>query len=526
MSVQCKYCSAEIPDGVVVCPSCGKAIRVQPSHISNTVPISTLSTHKPKRKWWHILITVIIVLMLAAAFLPMACRYLIPEMTLAAALSQVGSEMSDRLEGSPLSLIEHISQWQDQRTFHWNFGLSLGLLGDIRAGSTTSTDYQNQTSFNQSVTSMMSFNSDTEGYYLPDRYIYGADGHYIGIDYATLEEDLKSSPAFANAGQDEIDKFLTTVNLIQRHNQANFQEEDPSDVYSQLFADAAQDLKLTPGFEKYHVNGKNRLCGTLSVVLDQNYIANLLEAAADFIENERGNSSDGELHQLLPAIIGGEDVKTLGDTIQSLRDSALQIRVNTRFEASCTFYLLRSRLVGIGMDLFAGSENSADGMQLDLCLGKDVAAGDITLTAKNTDGGVVETVVYTLCVDRTDTEYIDTVRFQSTDADGLIYRTMLSSTWNRTSGSLQITSQDGAGDSQFRLNASLLAQDDMVTLDLPNLHLLFKKNEEEEGDSLADLFQITDFTVKLVFRKGAEITVPNYVPLSQWTVEDLELFGS
>lgn len=513
MDQYCTGCGTQL-SGESVCPQCGKAVTTEPVVLMSEFESSPQPPKKKFRvKWWMILIAAVAAAVLIGAFWGQIALWLMPEATLTAAAAKTGADLAERLEGSPLSVLARTAQWESERTTDISFNLSMGIFGDISANMTMIRDEEKQASAALTDLSMMGLSYSAGTYYTPDRVVYGVDGQFYGVDFATLEEDLRTNPAFADLEQASINEFIIYLEELRKSAVSQQRAEQSGEAYLQLLMDFAKDLELTPGSRTFSVDGTRRRCGTLTVRLDQAELAAFLEGFAGVMENDEAKAEAMGAQEMLSSVFSeeGSDELAWDGMIGKIRDQAAKIRSDADFRVSVVFYIYRDYLTGIGIEMQRADQES---VELEVSFGSDVSTGDITLRGKTSSQGETSEYDCTLSLIRGENTYAEQLLISAGEDTAVSY------VWDKASGDLNIKFSENSAAKGLDYTAILTEDGECITLDMPDLGSLMEAGESTQEDEMAALLQLADMDMKVTIRKGAVIDIPDYIPLSQWTLDD------
>lgn len=548
MAKYCIFCGAELQDEDAFCAHCGNEVSqeqaVQPGEqlqeqpevlighepmVGEALPDQQVQSKKPFRvKWWMILIAAVLVIaVLFVSLWPQISLRFMPKLVLTQAVVTTTADLTERLDGNPLMAFGAMEKWTDGYTMDIGMDLSLGFFGGMRIGISTAVD--NQAAASATVINMeaMGESSISSTYVNKECIVFGIENAgqsgYYGVTFDTLEEDLKKSPAFADADQETIDNFKAYLESCKTSAAAQSDREEINQKYVQVFTELIKDLTLVPGSENYRVDGKIRRCSTLSVSISNAQLADTVDRFVDVLEQDEAFHSAMESQEQF-AIYGDTEedaVTNLDDVVEVFRKLAEGLRNETDGEVTFIYRIYRSRLVGVGVKLDIATSNGTVTEEIDLALGLDPAIGDIILTVMSNSTGEQSKYTLTMSLKKSQTTYSEQFVSVSEDASGNTTQSEFAYTWKKSKDKLEfaVTSADGE---ENTYKTEFEAGEDEIRLELPDL--LQFVNLEEAGE-MGDIMSYADLTITIELHKGAVVEIPEYINLDQWDPMDMDFWN-
>ncbi len=544
MAKYCIFCGAELQDEDTFCSQCGNGVSRTPAEqpgeqllgrSSDPVVVEPTSPQQwnvqPKKtfriKWWMILIAAVFVIaILLVSLWSQICLRFMPKLALTQAVANTTADLMERLDGNPLMAFGTMAEWTDGYTMDMDLDLSFGFFGGMDIGINMAVD--NQTAASATIVDMeaMGENSVISTYVNEECIVFGIENAdqsgYYGVTFDTLEEDLKKSPAFADADQETIDYFKAYLESCRASAAAQTDREEINQQYLQVMTDLTKELSLTRGSERCSVDGKMRRCDTLSVAISNVQLAGAVDRFADVLSQDEALRSAMESQQITLYVDTDENAASgLDDLVEVFRELAENLRSDADGYLTFVYRIYRSRLVGIGVKLNMAVSDNSIAAQIDLALGLDPSAGDIILTAiSNSDGGQSKYTL-TMSLQKSQTAYSEQFTSISEDASGNTTQSEFAYTWKKSKAKLEFTVSSAEG-GETTYKAELEAGKDEIRLELPDL-LQFA--DQEEAGEMADMMSYADLTITIELRKGAVVEIPEYINLDQWDPMDMEFWN-
>ena len=345
------------------------------------------------------------------------------------------------------------------------------------------------------------------------------NGQHFGIAYSTVEEDLRSSIFGSGLTDEQISAIADLVEMVEDAIKNADKSKDTYEPYQQLLEDFAKELKPEIGKTKLEIDGKQKNCDTMTFVVEQDQIMDLMEDIFELLQED-------------------EAMQFTDEVIEQYEQYLVTFKKECDMELEFTYCFYRNKIVAmdIRMEGEFGEENMDMALDIHADYGADASTNDIIVDFEmDLDGQTVEGSIASY-VEKTWGSCKETLILQ---AQGVALeqdiKIEISTDWDRVGETLELSidtqglgeamdvtipvvlkEKDGGFDFYIK---NLLDFSDEVIKDNPQLIPDFKPTEQKEACSLL-----------IKVRNECSITVPEYTNLDQITEEDLiefmSLFGS
>ncbi|MCL2662520.1 MAG: zinc-ribbon domain-containing protein [Oscillospiraceae bacterium] len=370
---------------------------------------------KPSKKVWKIIVPVVAaVALIATALLIYFLVFLSsPTTTVFRALSNVGSDIEERLEGTPLELFgllfeslqdgsvsvdfDHRNLWSETRG-------SVMLHSDGRRG-----EYALEvglTVFNISMDLDVYLNRDVAAARLRQ-----VDNNYYGIVFDTFEDDFRSFARVLDLDRTETDEIVNAVEMLADFLRGSDDTEAFSEEYGKLLGDFVQRLDVTSERIDIMSGGNSVRAQKIDFIITDRDIADLFEEFFDILEN------DENIRAMLESNISdlGFFYTSYDDFIREMRREVRSFTRSLSGEITVTFYIgSNNRLlrIEIGTDLAYEGEVELFDMSVDF----GASATDIWTFEMNVGAGR-DRMSFTLEWEMRETSHGSEVVFRGTTDD-------------------------------------------------------------------------------------------------------------
>lgn len=498
---------------------------VDPVHSYNEMPVSPAPNYynmpaepaspapKKKIKWWMIALPVVLVIAIVIALLwnPLMLR-LNPKGVLAKALVQATAQLSERSSGSPLVLMGSALADTENYTVLGNLNGSDGF-SDIDVDMAiywNSVQARHQTDFRMEYQDEyldLSIYADADSLAVASERLLS--GEYYGITYDTFSEDIRGSELFSAVDEQTLSALEQLVQVFHDTYETAADQKPISGEYAVVITDFANGLDAVVGSAERKLNAKEQKLDTITMTVTYKQISSLMEQLLEIAED------DEALQNMLTGGINMEGVD-VWDEYVSEYEYMIDAFYDTEGEIVVTFYLYKNDLVAIGMDTVCEYEGAEGEIHIDLNLGRDPAADDIVLSMIIVDEGEEAEILCTLTTEKDGSSFTETVLIDASIPGEEGVAAELSYGWDMDSGDLTIAVV-GVEDMEFSMDLTLEQTENGFALSVDDLYGALSATGMEDAQDYADLK--LGFYIEVM--KGAEITVPEYKNIDQWTQDDL-----
>lgn len=525
---KCLHCEAEMPDEEHFCSECGKefmpnaedcvsvaddaletgAAAAEPDVVPDedvgfAAPVAEKSEHKKKIKWWHIVVPVFFIVAIAAGLLlgPFFI-YLAPEVVLAKALAATASDLSARVEGTPLAIVEKAYDESQKNTMTMDIDISQPLAGEMHLGMDAKVDgITKQTSLGIQVDGFgqelaMNLYMDREVAAVNMDLITGKN--YYGIYYDTFGEDIRDNEfLYATIREENIVILEEIVDVVDQMMNLDVvtpeQQAESLKQYANVVLEfvSQRDAQITNG--SVSVDGKEKNCKILSFALTNQDYAQLMLKLLDVAEND-------------PVAIYYYKANTLdykGEGWQEILDSERRIfeeLKNQDDEGTCviSFCLYGGKVVQIGVAYYEPGNSG----HFNVTFGKDASVSDIVLSGEIVEGEARSNFDITLSTQKEGDVVTEWLYITAEEEGEEPFHTEIGYEWDRESGDMCVYFQR-EDEKSYEVECILTELDNGYRFAITSVDDLLK------SAGIATWGFDVSFDVSVT--AGAEIEVPNKI---------------
>lgn len=435
-----------------------------------------------KKKWWVPLITVVLVLALAAGLFWDAILIRIsPKAVLSAALAKTISALQERTEGSPVLLLANGLGPEGKNTIDLDLDTSNEFLGNIHYKMNVQTENAPRRVWAEGlVTSNSSGILDLSLYLDADFAAVSSKsllaGNYYGITYDTFSKDIrKNSLLTFLIGEETISGWEASLSELQETMGRSYEPPQFSEADIQSILVGILALKAQVSGDTVLVNGSEQKCHRITFSAPGPEIAAMAQNYTDRLSPE------------LAAL-----VEQLKDDPDSYVSASFYVYKDVVTKASCE--------LSIQNTLWNAS----------ISLGANAAKDDLFLETSSREGDSLDKLslsVSTVYDEVTYDEKLELVQIQN----GIQDRTMLDYVWNQENGDMQLHLTQGGEDTALSLNLQGTEEGFRLSTDQFETLLGTLTGQKKAGSS----------TCTMTVTKGASIKTPAYKSFDQWSPDDL-----
>ena len=421
-----------------------------------------------KRKWWLVLIPVLLIaVILTAVFWDAILIYTAPKAVLTQALADAFSQLEDRFQNDPLLILGSSFNTEGQYTADVQVDTTNKLLGDVAYDMTVQADMAaNQVFAEGSVNTAgkeLALSVYLNGDFMALSSKELLQGNYYGITYETFSEDINGFPLLKwMVPEKTISQWETSVENIQTQMNRSYSVPEVSDEDFRLLLAGLLTMKCQVGKAEIPLNGEQISCRVLSYGANGAQVKELLSYVLD-----TGNAENCEI--------------------------------------SGSFYLYENVLVQLALDGSAGENH----VRYVLTLGQNAITDDLTLQIARTENGSIGNKFLQISTQQDTAHYAETVKITSGTDD---IETSLTVSYDRDldTGDMLLN-----WDNAMPIRLNLEKTENGFRLKTDDFAQLIAALSSKEG------YENKDISCTMTLSKGSEIVTPTYKNMDQWSMEDL-----
>jgi len=281
----CFKCGKEINNSDEYCPDCG---------VSQAPPTPFPQPAKKSYLWlWITLPAVLVIIAAVITVFFLFFRNLAPILTVGRALSNLGAEVEERIDGSPFKAFLMLPEVLEDGTLTANFGYSYSLFGSwLTADVDGSIRLLSNTkerefalgaqigTFGESV--------DFDIYLNRERLAlqFGLfDNNYYGIRYDTFRDDIRAFGGLIGLDDETMENLADLVDGLNEAINNDDAETDLVKAYRDVFIDSAKNLKITETRSHMESTGERVSCKLVEITISKENILEFLNAFYDVVED-------------------------------------------------------------------------------------------------------------------------------------------------------------------------------------------------------------------------------------------------
>lgn len=423
-----------------------------------------------KRKWWLILIPVLLIAVpLVVLFWDSIVIHVAPQTVLAASVAKATAQLEERFRDSPLLLVTKVLNREGQYSATLEGSAVNAYVGEIGYDMNAQADLAAHQIFAEGTLHFSERDLDLSVYL--DRNFMAISSqnllqnNFYGITYDTFSSDIRSySLLKLLVPEATMQQWEESVADIQSKMNRTYQAPELSEVDTGKLLVGLLALKCQVSSEPVVLNGQQVSCYQVTCGASGAEVLDILDCLMDTAGAESG-------------------------------------------QITASFYLYRNALVKAVVNGSAGENR----VQYSLMLGEDPGTGPLTLEGQQVRSGQQSSFTASVNTRHDGSRYSETWETERI-ADGEKQAAVVSYGWDSATGDMTLTKNNGTPVSLNLTgteNGLRLASDDFAAL----LNLF----SAEEKDPAARKSASCVMTVT----KGASVATPAYKNLDQWSMEDL-----
>lgn len=553
---KCAHCGNALPDEVLFCSECGSKFalnegqldtasveaEIKPKGIPGCVetdvasmePVAEKPAKRKKIKWWHITIPAVLVVTVVAALLlrsffigrspkakpaseNSAQAAETEEMVLGKAFSATATDLSARVEDTPLSVMSKAYSESRKNTVTLDYEIFEESLGDMRIGMVAKIDSSiNQShigidmdSMGQTVDMNLYLDREVAAFNMD---MYTGDDYY-GIYYDTFGEDIRNNEfMYESLGKESVVEIEEAVDIIDQvlglEAITPKQQAESLKKYSEVILAFVEEQDMQVGKAQTSVNGKTKNCKTISfTITTEDYIELMLEMI-DIAE------TDPMMIYYYKTTTTDFSEDGWAECLDELRDGIENLKDEGEGECVFTFYLHSGKVVQAD----AAYESSDAEWVFSVNFGNDASVNDIIISCEFVEGEEESTFDCTLSTEKEDDVITEALYIVTQTGDDEPFELELRYEWDRKSGDFILSFQD---------NDEISGELECVFEELENGYHFSIPAVEDLVESMGEDAGGIEMTIDISVTAGAEIEKPETIKdIAKLTERDLMSIAS
>lgn len=561
MARKCASCGAEIPESDEFCPECGwkfeeladEAVESElpveeevpeaaPETVYDAAPAEEVSLEETlekmmeenaveaegektekkssrKLKWWYIAIPVAVVIVLTLILVLGPLRiYIAPKLVLAEALTNTGSALQARSEGTPLVMMGKNYDDSGRVAADASMQFSTALTGEIRYDMRMNTDAKTRQSLMNMSIRAAGQDLDMNVYVDPDMLALNMDmltgDDYYAVLYDTFGEDIRDNDfLYGMLGEEGVQSVEALLDMLNRSLDVEpLSEEEQKKIYEtylQILLDAILEKEASVEKKTCTLDGEEVTCHSIGFVIEEKEFGVILEKMLDTMEN------DPSLERVYRSNFPEISQESWEDFLKEGREVAKEIQEEGEGSCVLDFYLYDGYVSRIYLDYDGLGDENTGGLVIDLSLSKNPAVSDITMDITATDTDEESNLSVTLTTEKQDDSVREVLEFAVTE-DNTSERFSVGYVWTAEDGDITVTVNQYSGDEEqlsFEITGILQELEDGFSFSIPDFADCFTMIAGEDTYGDMDIDCSMEFTI----RNGEEIEVPEVKNLAKMT---------
>ena len=527
----CEYCGAELLNGTLICSQCGAVLSGdaytqpdEPQSIQNPAevqdqmpepavqhePQETATQPKKKKKWLIPVVAVAAVAVLVVAGLLLwqpVLKTVAPDVYVGMMLNNTNIALENRLEDTPADVASSVSDSLDEGSLGIDVTYWDDNEGLMKGGITLHSNMKDQKWRLDADVSAMGTDADFSAYLDSNAFAIGSNaltgGKFYGLTYNSFENDLRSSAFAEMLDEESITALTDVVESVDKTLDTVANLEKRLVPYIQLLTEYADGLETKSGSEKLELSGQDCKCSTVSYLIKQDELVDMIGQLLDLLEKE-------EEIQDLDELLETSGAGSVAEIMDELRNGLDEVNETIETEAVLTYYIYDSKVVDIRFVVTVKNSDTDEEVEaeINICYGANPEVDDIVINADAEVAGETISIKVVSSDSWDGDEYTGTVTMSAKASSEMLAEIKQKTVWNKKSGDLKL-SVSSAGE-KIDCSLTLMETENGCVIEIPDVYRFL-------CELSPDFTYVEPFKceIKVTVAEGNSIEVPTFTNLDK-----------